>query len=51
MDFDVWFNELVDLADDMPSVQALILNAPFMYEDYFEQGMTPEQAMSAEWGT
>ena len=50
MDFNEWFEQLLLLADDMPNVQRLIAQAPFMYEDYFDNGMTPDEAMLAEWG-
>lgn len=49
-EFDEWFEQLLQLADDMPNVYKLIERSPFMYEDYFEEGMDPQEALYAEWG-
>lgn len=50
-DFDLWFDDLVELAyQKSGTVGRLVDRAPFMYEDYYEAGMTPEEALIAEWG-
>jgi hypothetical protein len=50
-DFALWFDELLDYADDVDSQRAeLIAEYPFMYEDYFEEGLSPEDAYHEEWG-
>ncbi len=52
MEFNDWMNLLLEYAGMTggPAVESLIANAQFMYEDYHEQGMTPEEAYHAEWG-
>lgn len=50
-DFDFWFDELVDLAYEVSgTIGKLVDRSPFMYEDYHEAGMTPAEALLAEWG-
>jgi hypothetical protein len=50
-DFELWFEDLVELAyAESGSIGRLVDRAPFMYEDYFEAGMTPQEALLAEWG-
>lgn len=50
-DFELWFEDLVEIAYDQSGpVGKLVDRAPFMYEDYFEAGMTPQEAFIAEWG-
>lgn len=51
MEFETWFEELLEAAlEKEPLYVQYIKRAPFMYEDYFESGMTPRQAYEAEWG-
>lgn len=51
MDFEDWFEELMELAYQRgESIAYNVGRAPFMYEDYHEQGMSPESALEAEWG-
>lgn len=51
MEFEDWFEELLEAASERDDlVYELALAAPFMYEDYHEQGMTPLEALEAEWG-
>lgn len=46
-----WFEDLLDFAYETEhNHYRAILKAPFMYEDYFELGMTPQEAYTAEWG-
>jgi hypothetical protein len=50
-DFESWFEELVELAyESSGRVGKLVDRAAFMYEDYFEFGMSPAEALFAEWG-
>lgn len=50
-EFDLWFDELVELAYAVSGrIGKLVDRAPFMYEDYFEAGMEPHEALFAEWG-
>jgi hypothetical protein len=52
-DWDEWFEQVVECADagglggNRP---ALVRRYYFMYEDYYEAGLTPEEAFEAEWG-
>jgi hypothetical protein len=49
--FEEWFENLVGYAlVTQPLTLAYIQKYPFMYEDYFEAGQTPEEAFHAEWG-
>jgi hypothetical protein len=32
------------------SIAGLVARYHFMYDDYFEQGMSPQQALVEEWG-
>jgi len=50
--FEEWFFALVDYSSQSGTcgITDLIVNSPFMYEDYHECGMTPEEAYHAEWG-
>lgn len=49
-DFDLWFEELVEVAyAESGRIGKLVDRAPFMYEDYYEAGMTPQEAYLAEW--
>jgi hypothetical protein len=51
MEFEDWFEELLELAAQRSdSVAALVAQAPFMYEDYHEQGLSPQLALESEWG-
>ncbi len=51
MSFDDWFEELLMIAMSYSvKVHRLIQQAPFMYEDYYEDGMSPEDAFYEEWG-
>lgn len=51
MEFEDWFDELLELADRRGDrVAALVEKAQFMYEDYHEQGLSPLDALEAEWG-
>lgn len=51
MAFETWFEEVLEYAQEQGHTNiALIEHAHFMYEDYHEQGMTPEEAYHAEWG-
>lgn len=52
MEWEDWFEELLDKANDNygEHVAKLVRKAPFMYEDYHEQNMSPEEALVAEWG-
>lgn len=46
-----WWEELLEAAKEYNDVrQQLIRNAPFVYEEYFEQGLLPTEALSMEWG-
>jgi len=49
MDFEDWFEEVLELAETERQ-RYLIASAPFMYEDYFEQGLSPQLALESEWG-
>ena len=51
MEWDEWFDELLMIAVSYSvGAQKAIQRAPFMYEDYFEDGLTPEEAFIEEWG-
>lgn len=51
MEFDDWFEELLELAQQRSEGVAYnVARAPFMYEDYHEQGLSPLDALEAEWG-
>lgn len=51
MEFEDWMEELLDLAGERGDyTYRLVLQAPFMYEDYHEDGLTPQEAFVAEWG-
>lgn len=46
--FEEWFSEVVLIAEEY-GLRVLVERAPFMYEDYHEEGKTPYQAFEAEW--
>jgi hypothetical protein len=49
--FEDWFEDLLDIAyESNQNAYRLILQAPFMYEDYHSIGLTPQEAYVAEWG-
>lgn len=51
VEWDDWFDELLELAEQRGDrVASQVGRAPFMYEDYHEQGMSPLDALEAEWG-
>lgn len=52
MDFEDWIIGVIDYANEigMPSIAENIAQYSFMYEDYFEQGMSQREAFEAEWG-
>lgn len=51
MEWDDWFEELLELAEARNERVAYnVARAPFMYEDYHEQGLSPLDALEAEWG-
>lgn len=51
MDFEDWLEELIELAYQRGgSVGFNVERYPFIYEDYHEKGMTPLDALEAEWG-
>lgn len=51
MEWDDWFEELLEEAiARSDTVYRQVSNAPFMYEDYHEKGMSPLDALEAEWG-
>lgn len=51
MEWDDWFDELLELADQRGEwLYGQVERAPFMYEDYHEQGLSPLDALEAEWG-
>ncbi|WPJ20616.1 hypothetical protein vBPFY1MI_133 [Pseudomonas phage vB_PF_Y1-MI] len=49
MNFYDWFEEVVSYAETSRQ-EELIRNGHFMYEDYYEQGKTPQEAYEEEWG-
>lgn len=51
MSFEQFMEKLLEYARDQGHTNTgLIEYAHFMYEDYHEQGLTPEEAYHAEWG-
>lgn len=51
MEFEEWFEELLDRAAERSDyTRQLVLQAPFMYEDFYEEGLTPLEALVIEWG-
>ncbi|ATW58340.1 hypothetical protein CNR37_00133 [Pseudomonas phage ventosus] len=44
-----WFEEVISYAETERQ-EELIRRGYFMYENYFEQGMTPHEAFQEEWG-
>ncbi|WYV99060.1 hypothetical protein Amme3_00064 [Pseudomonas phage vB_PpuM-Amme-3] len=51
MSFEQFMEKLIEYAREQAHTNiALIEHAHFMYEDYHEQGMTPQEAYHAEWG-
>lgn len=51
IDWHQWFDQLLDHAWSKNTRHwELIMQYSFMYEDYYDQGATPEQAYAAEWG-
>lgn len=52
MDFEDWIQEVYFIASEVDyRIAASIAEFTFMYEDYFESGMTPHEAYEAEWGS
>lgn len=51
MEFEDWMDELLELAEQRSERIAYnVARAPFMYEDYYDQGLSPLDALEAEWG-
>lgn len=52
MEFEDWFEELLEKAEDTygEHVAERVRAAPFMYEDYWEANLSPEEALFDEWG-
>lgn len=51
MDFEDWFEELLQLAyDRSDNVGFHVQRAFYMYEDYHAEGLSPLDALEAEWG-
>ena len=51
MEWEDWFEELLELAEQRGgSIGFFVARAPYMYEDYHEKGMSPLDALEAEWG-
>ncbi|WYV99741.1 hypothetical protein Roomu2_00061 [Pseudomonas phage vB_PpuM-Roomu-2] len=51
MSFEQFMEQLLEYAREQAHTNIdLIEHAHFMYEDYHEQGMTPQEAYHAEWG-
>lgn len=51
MEFEQFIEQLLGYAQDQGHTNIpLIEHAHFMYEDYYDSGMTPEEAYHAEWG-
>lgn len=47
--WDDWFEEVISYAETSRQ-EELIRRGYFMYENYFEQGMSPLEAFQEEWG-
>ena len=51
MSWEEWLEQLIDHARTYSTPAARsIAKASFMYEDYFEDGLTPQEAFEEEWG-
>lgn len=51
IEFEDWLEELLMLAEQRSERVAYnVQRFSFMYEDYFEQGLSPLDALEAEWG-
>lgn len=51
MEWEDWIQEVYNIAYNVDfRIAVQVQEYTFMYEEYFEQGMTPHEAFQEEWG-